>query len=58
MSEVRPYLKRLLAVIFVGIVMMASTAFFAWNKYGQKLRSAPPLPEPAPFHRVPTPSVQ
>jgi hypothetical protein len=53
MSEVRPYLKRLLAVIFVGIVMMASTAWFAWNKYGQRLKTAPPLPEPAPFHRVP-----
>jgi hypothetical protein len=53
MSEVRPYLKRLLAVIFVGIVMMAGTALFAWNKYGQRLKAAPPLPDPVPFHRVP-----
>jgi len=53
-SEVQPYFRRLLALILLGIVMMASAALWAWHKYGQKLKDAPALPEPKPFHRVPS----
>lgn len=48
MSEVKPYLKRLVAFIVVGIVLMAATAVWAWNKYGSKLEDAPPLPSGTP----------
>ena len=48
MSEVKPYLRRLIASIVVGIVLMATTAIWAWNKYGGKLETAPPLPSGTP----------
>jgi hypothetical protein len=50
--EVRAYLKRLLLAIFLGIVIVGSTAVWAWNKYGKRLEDAPPLPagEPVPPH--------
>jgi hypothetical protein len=47
-SEVRSYLRRLLTAIAIGIVLMASTAIWAWNTYGAKLKDAPPLPEGTP----------
>lgn len=46
--EVRAYLKRLIFAIVVGIVLMSSTAIWAWNKYGARLADAPPLPEGTP----------
>lgn len=46
--EVRAYLKRLLLSILVGILLMSSTAIWAWNKYGARLKDAPPLPEGTP----------
>jgi hypothetical protein len=48
MSEVKSYLRRLVASIVVGIVLMAGTAIWAWNKYAGKLQDAPPLPTGAP----------
>ncbi len=47
-SEVRPYLKRLIATILCGVILMATTAVWAWNRYGGKLETAPPLPEGTP----------
>lgn len=47
-SEVRPYLKRLFAAILLGILMMSAAAVWAWNTYGGKLESAPPLPSGTP----------
>lgn len=47
-SEVRPYLKRLFAAILLGILMMSAAAVWAWNTYGAKLESAPPLPSGTP----------
>jgi hypothetical protein len=47
-SEVKAYLRKLLLAIFVGIVLMATTATIAWNKYGKKLDQAPPLPSGTP----------
>jgi len=47
-SEVRPYLKRLVLAILLGVVVMASTAVWAWNTYGTRLESAPPLPSGVP----------
>lgn len=47
-SEVRPYLKRLLLTILVGMVVMASTAVWAYQTYGKKLETAPPLPSGTP----------
>ncbi len=47
-SEVRPYLKRLFAAIALGIVTMTIAAVWAWNTYGTKLESAPPLPSGTP----------
>lgn len=46
--EVRAYLKRLLAAIFLGLVVVSATAVWAWNTYGKKLDDAPPLPSGAP----------
>ncbi len=46
--EVRPYLKRLLLAIFLGMILMASTATWAFLTYGKKLESAPPLPSGTP----------
>lgn len=46
--EVRAYLKRLIISILVGIVLMSTTAVWAWNKYGARLKDAPPLPEGTP----------
>lgn len=48
MSEVRTYLRKLLIAIFCGIALMATTAIWAWNKYGAKLENAPPLPSGIP----------
>lgn len=47
-SEVKAYLRKLLTAIFIGIVLMATTATIAWNKYGKKLDQAPPLPSGTP----------
>lgn len=47
-SEVRPYLRRLLLAIALGILTMAATATWAWSTYGAKLKTAPPLPEGTP----------
>lgn len=47
-SEVRPYLRRLLTAIFLGVILMACTAIWAWNEYGGKLKHAPPLPDGVP----------
>lgn len=46
-GEVRSYLRRLLITISVGIILMASAAVWAYQTYGKKLDTAPPLP-PAP----------
>ena len=46
--EVRSYLKKLLSIMFIGIVIMAVTAVWAWQTYGKKLADAPPLPEGTP----------
>ena len=46
--QVRPYLRRLLSAMLLGVIIMASTAIWAWNKYGKKLQDAPPLPEGVP----------
>jgi hypothetical protein len=50
-GEVTAYLKRLVATIFVGIVLMTATAVWAWHRYGAALDNAAPLPEgrPQPF---------
>lgn len=53
MSEVRAYLRSLVTVILIGVVLMGATALWAWSKYGQKLKDAPPLPEAAPFRHQP-----
>ncbi len=47
-AEVTAYLKRLVATIFVGIVLMTLTAVWAWHRYGRALEGAPPLPEGRP----------
>lgn len=47
-SEVRPYLKRLLISIAVGVVCMVTAVVWAWNTYGKRLESAPPLPPGSP----------
>jgi hypothetical protein len=47
-SEVRPYLRRLLLSIAVGIVVMATTAVLAYRAYGGRLADAPPLPSGSP----------
>lgn len=47
-SEVRSYVRRLILSIFVGIVLMTSSAIWAWHKYGAKLDQAPPLPPGSP----------
>lgn len=54
-SEVQAYVRRLVALIFVGIVLMTSAAVWAWNTYGGRLETAPPLPEGTPPMHVPTP---
>lgn len=46
--EVRAYLKRLILSILVGVLLMSVTAIWAWNKYGARLKDAPPLPEGTP----------
>lgn len=48
MSEVRPYLKKLVIAIVLGVMLMASIAGWAWNEYGQRLADAPPLPSGTP----------
>ena len=48
MSEVRSYLRRLVVAILLGVVLMTTTAFWAWHKYGAKLKDAPPLPPGTP----------
>jgi hypothetical protein len=47
-GEVSAYLKRLVATIFVGIVLMTATAVWAWHRYGRALDDAAPLPEGRP----------
>jgi len=46
--EVRPYLKRLLLAILVGLLVMVATAIWAWRTYGGRLEGAPPLPSGTP----------
>jgi hypothetical protein len=47
-GDVTAYLKRLVATIFVGIVLMTLTAVWAWHRYGRALETAAPLPEGPP----------
>ncbi len=47
-GEVTAYLKRLVATIFVGIVLMTLTAVWAWHRYGRALDDAAPLPPGRP----------
>lgn len=47
-NEVRPYLIRLVGLIVLGLVLMVSAAVFAWNRYGVRLETAPPLPPGKP----------
>jgi len=47
-DEVRNYLRRLLILIAIGVVLMASAAIWAYRTYGQKLDSAAPLPTGTP----------
>lgn len=47
-SEVRPYLIRLIALILLGVALMVTAAVWAWNEYGVRLESAPPLPPGKP----------
>lgn len=47
-SEVRSYVRKLVALIVVGVILMTSAAVWAWNVYGKRLETAPPLPEGAP----------
>ncbi len=56
-SEVRPYLKRLLLSIAIGVICMASAAVWSWKTYGKKLETAPPLPSGSPpLSTVPVPN--
>lgn len=47
-DEVKSYVRRLLLVIFIGVVLMASAATWAFLTYGKKLESAAPLPPGTP----------
>ncbi len=47
-NEVHAYVRRLLVSIAVGVILMATTAIWAWNHYGKKLEHAPPLPPGSP----------
>jgi hypothetical protein len=47
-DEVKSYVRRLLLVIFLGVVLMASAATWAFLTYGKKLERAAPLPAGAP----------
>jgi hypothetical protein len=47
-SEVRPYLIRLVSLIIAGVILMASVAVYAWNTFGARLSEAPPLPPGTP----------
>lgn len=42
--EVRAYLKRLLAAIGLGLLVVIISAVWAWNEYGGKMKDRPPLP--------------
>jgi hypothetical protein len=47
-NEVRPYLIRLITTIACGVVVMVTAATWAWNRYGARLETAPPLPAGKP----------
>lgn len=55
-GEVRAYLRRLLLAIAIGIACMVATVVWAYQTYGTRLESAPPLPEGSPpLSHVPQP---
>jgi hypothetical protein len=47
-DEVKSYVRRLLLMISIGIVLMASAATWAFLTYGKKLRTTAPLPSGTP----------